>query len=183
MSKAVNQQVDASSGGSELEDKVVHVMRSSSVNKKGRTFSFTALVVVGNRHGKVGYGLGKGSEVSDAVRKGTEAAKKDMQQISLKGGTLQHAVTEKYGATKVFMQPASGGTGVIAGGASRAIFELLGVENVLSKIHGSTNPFNVVIATMNGLRSMEDPLAVAKRRGMTAHQVLGIEKQGEEEEA
>lgn len=174
---AVNQA--EAQGSYELEDKVVHVMRSSSVNKKGRTFSFTALVVVGNRHGKVGYGIGKGSEVSDAVRKATDAAKKDLVYIALKSGTLQHTITEKYCSTKVFMKPAAGGTGVIAGGASRAIFELLGVENVLSKIHGSTNPFNVVIATMNGLRGMEDPLAVAKRRGKTVKEVLGIEQKEE----
>lgn len=174
MGNAAVNQVERSAGGHEIEERVVNVMRSSSVSKQGRKFNFTVLVVVGNRHGKVGWGIGKGSEVSGAVRKATEAAKKDMKSIALRDGTLQHVIKAQHGATKVVMQPASGGTGVIAGGASRAIFELLGVENVLCKINGSSNPFNVVNATMNGLRSMEDPLAVAKRRGKTVNDVLGI---------
>jgi small subunit ribosomal protein S5 len=136
---------------SEFEERVVSINRCSKVVKGGRRFSFSALVVVGNKNGKIGYGSGKAKEVSEAIRKGTEAAHKNMQSVNLRAGTIPHEVQIKQGATKVMLKPAAPGTGVISGASARAVLELAGVHDILTKTFGSTNPGNVVRATINGL--------------------------------
>lgn len=156
----------------ELQDKLVYVGRTAKVVKGGRRFNFSAIVVVGDGNGHVGYGLGKASEVVDAVTKATEAAKKNIFKIRLLGNTIPHEVVGRYGAAKVLIKPATAGTGVIAAGGVRAILELAGVQDVLTKSLGSSNPHNSIKAAVRGLASMEDASAVAARRGIAIEKVL-----------
>lgn len=157
---------------SEFQEKLVAVNRVTKVVKGGRQFAFTALTVVGDGKGQIGFGYGKAKEVPIAVQKAMDQAKKSLVKISLNKDTLQHPVIGKHGAAKVFMQPASEGTGIIAGGAMRAVFEVLGVKDVLAKCIGTRNPANVVRATINGLCGMTTPQDVAAKRGKTAEEVL-----------
>ena len=155
-----------------LQEKLVQVNRVAKVVKGGRLFGFTALTVVGDGNGKVGYGRGKAREVPAAIQKALEAARRNMIEVDLNENTLQHAIRARHGASKVFMQPASEGTGVIAGGAMRAVLEVAGVQNVLAKCYGSTNPVNVVQATYKGLRDMASPEFVAAKRGKSVDEVV-----------
>lgn len=159
--------------GSDLQEKLITVNRVSKVVKGGRIFSFTALTVVGDGQGKVGFGYGKAREVPAAIQKAMEKARRNMVTIELKGGTLQHPVKGRHSGSQVFMQPASEGTGIIAGGAMRAVLEVAGVHNVLSKAYGSTNPINVVRATIQALDGMKSPEQVAAKRGLSVDQILG----------
>ncbi|WP_456378453.1 30S ribosomal protein S5 [Thiolapillus sp.] len=154
-------------------EKLVAVNRVAKVVKGGRQFGFSALVVVGDGDGKVGFGMGKAKEVPIAIQKAMETARRNMRNIKLADGTLQYPVIGRHGAAKVYMQPASDGTGIIAGGAMRAICEAAGVHNVLAKCIGSNNPINVVRATMNGLADMVSPEDVAAKRGKTVEEILG----------
>ncbi len=156
---------------SDYIEKLVAVNRTAKVVKGGRQFGFTALTVVGDGNGRVGYGYGKAKEVPIAIQKAMEKAKKNMISVALKKGTLFHAVTYSHGSAKVYMQPAGEGTGVIAGGAMRAVFEATGVHNVLAKSIGSTNPINVVKATVNGLESMFYPAYIAAKRGKKTSEI------------
>jgi small subunit ribosomal protein S5 len=147
-------------------DRVIHISRTAKVVKGGRRFSFSALVVVGDGAGKVGYGLGKAREVPEAIRKGVEQAKKSMISVPRQGTTIPYDVLGKFGAGKVLLKPASQGTGVIAGGATRAILEVAGISDILSKCLGSNNPHNVVKATMRALLLLQDPEVIMARRGL-----------------
>ena len=151
--------------GADLIDHVVHINRVTKVVKGGKNFSFSALVIVGDGKGRVGYGAGKAKEVPTAIKKGIEMAKKTMISVTLKGKTIPHAVTGHYGAGRVFLKPASDGTGVIAGGAVRAILEAVGVQNILTKSLGTTNPHNVVKATFDALSNLYLADAIFKARG------------------
>jgi small subunit ribosomal protein S5 len=156
-----------------LTEKTIFINRTTKVVKGGRVFGFSALVVVGNRAGRFGIGRGKAREVQAAIQKALESARRSMVQIDLNNGTLYHMITSTHGASKVLMKPASEGTGVIAGNAMRAIFEVLGVTNVLAKSIGSSNPVNVVRATLKGLKSMVSPASVAEKRGKTIEEIFG----------
>lgn len=160
-------------GGDDLVEKLVAVNRVAKVVKGGRQFGFTALTVVGDGAGQVGYGYGKAREVPVAIQKSMQAARKAMHAVPLREETLQYALEGRHGATKVYMQPASDGTGIIAGGAMRAVFECAGVRNVLAKSYGSRNPINVVRATVEGLTSMLSPEAIAAKRGKRVEDILG----------
>jgi small subunit ribosomal protein S5 len=158
---------------SDLQEKLVQVNRVAKVVKGGRIFGFTALTVVGDGNGKVGFGRGKAREVPTAIQKAMDAAKRNLIQVNLDGSTLQYPIKARHGGSKVFMQPASEGTGVIAGGAMRAVLEMCGVKNVLAKCYGSTNPVNVVRATFNGLKQMKSPEQIAAKRGKSVEDILG----------
>ena len=157
----------------DLNEKLIAVNRVSKVVKGGRIFSFTALTVVGDGNGRVGFGYGKAREVPAAIQKAMEKARRNISEIQLKGNTLQHPVKGRHSGSKVYMQPASEGTGIIAGGAMRAVLEVVGVQNVLSKAYGSTNPINVVRATMDALESMNSPEQIAAKRGLNVSDILG----------
>jgi small subunit ribosomal protein S5 len=156
----------------DLQEKLVQVNRVAKTVKGGRIMSFTALTVVGDGKGKVGFGRGKAREVPVAIQKAMEAARRNMISVELVNGTLQYPVKARHGESKVYMQPASEGTGVIAGGAMRSVLEIAGVQNVLAKCYGSTNPANVVRATYNGLRDMVSPEDVAAKRGKSVEEIF-----------
>ena len=164
---------DSVTGNDDLVEKLVSVNRVAKVVKGGRIFGFAALTVVGDGKGRVGFGRGKAREVPVAIQKAMEKARRSMISVPLNGETLHYAVTAEHGAAKVYMQPASDGTGIIAGGPMRAVLECVGIHNVLAKSHGSTNPVNVVRATINGLRSIRSPEAIAAKRGKTVEELLG----------
>ena len=155
-----------------MQEKLIQVNRVAKVVKGGRIFGFTALTAVGDGNGRIGFGRGKAREVPLAIQKAMEAARRNMITVSLDGNTLQYPIKAKHGASKVYMQPASEGTGIIAGGAMRAVLELAGVQNVLAKCYGSTNPVNVVRATFNGLRDMRSPEDIAGKRGKSVEEIL-----------
>ncbi|NVK43264.1 MAG: 30S ribosomal protein S5 [Oceanospirillaceae bacterium] len=157
----------------DLQEKLVQVNRVAKVVKGGRIFGFTALTVVGDGNGRVGFGRGKAREVPVAIQKAMEQARRNMIRVELNGGTLQYPVNARHGASKVYMQPASEGTGIIAGGAMRSVLELAGVHNVLAKCYGSTNPVNVVRATIKGLQNMNAPEDIAAKRGKSVDEILG----------
>ena len=156
-----------------MQEKLIQVNRVAKVVKGGRVFGFTALTAVGDGNGRIGFGRGKAREVPLAIQKAMESARRNMITVSLDGHTLQYPIKAKHGASKVYMQPASAGPGVIAGGAMRAILELAGVQNVLAKCYGSTNPVNVVRATFNGLRDMRSPEDIAVKRGKSVEEIVG----------
>lgn len=157
----------------DLQEKLITVNRVSKTVKGGRIFSFTALTVVGDGNGRVGFGYGKAREVPAAIQKAMEKARRNMLSIALNNGTLQHTIKGSHTGSQVFMQPASEGTGIIAGGAMRALLEVAGVHNVLAKTYGSTNAVNVVRATVDALRKMKTPELVAAKRGKTVEEILG----------
>ena len=158
--------------GLDLKDQVISINRVTKVVKGGRVLGFAALTVVGDGDGSVGMGKGKAREVPVAVQKAMDEARRKMFKVNLKNGTLHHTVRGRHGAAKVLMQPASEGTGIIAGGPMRAVFEVMGVTNILAKCFGSTNPYNVVRATLQGLQSMSTPAQIAAKRGKSVEEVL-----------
>jgi small subunit ribosomal protein S5 len=165
--------------GDELDERVVHIARTAKVVKGGRRFSFRALVVVGDNNGSVGIGVGRARQVPDAIRKGAERARKNMKQVPLTGTTIPHEITVRYSAAKVMLRPASPGTGVTAGGGVRAVVEAAGIKDILTKSMGSANILNVVKATMIALQTLQDPAAVAERRGVPLSKVSPFWMRGE----
>lgn len=163
--------VDAQKGDG-LTEKLVNVSRNAKVVKGGRIFGFSALTVVGDGNGRIGLGRGKAREVPVAIQKSFEAARRNVVTVSLNGDTIWYPTEFKYSGTKIYMQPASEGTGIIAGGAMRAVLEVLGVHNVLAKTYGSTNPVNVVRATIGALLAMQNPESVAAKRGKTVQEIM-----------
>ena len=168
MARMQQQQDDRGDG---LREKMISINRVTKVVKGGRILGFAALTVVGDGDGRVGIGKGQAKDVPVAVQKAMEEARRRMIKVNLKNGTVHHPVEGRHGATKVFMQPASDGTGVIAGGPMRAVFEVVGVTNVLAKSHGSTNPYNLVRATLDALSNLNSPAEIAAKRGMTVEQL------------
>lgn len=160
-------------GELDLKDRLVHINRVAKVVKGGRRFSFSAIVVVGDGNGHVGVGLGKANEVQDAISKGVDDAKKNVVTVSIVNGTIPHAIQAKYGASKVLLKPASPGTGLIAGGGIRAVLESAGVKDILTKSLGSSNPHNVVKATLTALLTVSDARSTAQRRGISLTQLFG----------
>jgi len=158
--------------GLELKDKLVSIQRVTKVTKGGRAFGFSAIVVVGDENGVAGHGLGKAKEVTIAISKAVEDAKKNLVKIPIENGTLPHEQKGKYGGAKVFIKPASEGTGVIAGGAVRTVLESVGIQNVLSKSQGSSNPHNVVKATFDALLNLRSPIMIAKQRGVSLDKIF-----------
>lgn len=164
---------DSEGRGDNFQEKLINVRRVTKVVKGGRIFSFSALTVVGDGAGRIGIGRGKAREVPAAVSKAMENARRNMKKVDLKGSTLHHMVNSAHGASKVIMRPASVGTGIIAGGAMRAVFEVAGVQDVLAKCLGSRNPVNVVRATIKGLQAVHGPDTVARKRGKKVEEILG----------
>ena len=164
---------DSITGNEDLQEKLVAVNRVAKVVKGGRQFGFAALTVVGDGNGRVGFGRGKSREVPVAIQKAMEDARRNMVSIPLNEGTLHYAVTARHGAARVHMEPASEGTGIIAGGAMRAVFEVVGIHNVLAKSIGSTNPINVVRATIKGLQQISAPEKIAAKRGKKVEDLVG----------
>jgi len=171
MKMAINNRVK-STNDLELKDKLVAINRVTKVTKGGRTFTFAAIVVVGNENGIIGWGLGKAGEVTMAIEKGVEAAKKNLVKIPIHNGTIPHEQVAKYGGAEVLLRPASAGTGVKAGGAMRAVLESVGVRDVLAKSKGSSNPHNLVKATIAALSEMRNPFMVAQNRGISLERVF-----------
>lgn len=170
-----NYDLQTSARNDNLVEKLVAVNRVAKVVKGGRIFSFTALTVVGDGKGKIGFGYGKAREVPLAIQKAMDNARKNMCTVQLKGTTLQYPIMAKHGAARVYMQPASEGTGIIAGGAMRAVFDVLGIRDVLAKSLGSSNPINVVRATFRGLTTMSNAENIAAKRGKTVEEILGTQ--------
>lgn len=171
-----NRNRDRDSQYGELQERVVEINRVAKVVKGGRRFSFTALVVVGDEKSHVGVGYGKANEVPVAIQKGVEKARRNMFKVPMHGNTITHVTTGVHGAARVFLKPASEGTGVIAGGGVRAVLELAGIRDVLSKSLGSQNPINLVKATVEGLQGLREPREVAEKRGLSIAEVLGIDQ-------
>ena len=158
---------------SEFTDKLVHINRVAKVVKGGKRFGFAALVVIGDQKGRVGFGHGKAREVPEAIRKATESAKRNLTRVALREGrTLHHDIAGRHGAGRVYLRAAPAGTGIIAGGPMRAVFEVVGVTNVLAKCHGSTNPYKIVRATLNALEHCNSPAEIAAKRGLTVEQLF-----------
>lgn len=173
MAKAQGRMQQSEDRGDGLIEKMISINRVTKVVKGGRIMGFAALTVVGDGDGRIGMGKGKSKEVPVAVQKSMEEARRKMVNVNLNKGTLHHTVIGRHGAAKVYMQPASEGTGIIAGGAMRAVFEAVGVHNVLAKCIGSSNPYNVVRATLNGLQAVNSPSEIAAKRGMSIEEIKG----------
>lgn len=173
MAKAQGRMQQTEDRGDGLIEKMISINRVTKVVKGGRIMGFAALTVVGDGDGRIGMGKGKSKEVPVAVQKSMEEARRKMINVNLNKGTLHHTVIGRHGAAKVYMQPASEGTGIIAGGAMRAVFEAVGVHNVLAKCIGSSNPYNVVRATLNGLQAINSPSEIAAKRGMSIEEIQG----------